>query len=70
MITVTLSSAIRDVMIEIQGEANTIQDIESAYYSFLETCHFVKCGEKPDHLQDLELVRVELTTQKNLIEVL
>lgn len=61
MITLTLSAVIRDVTVEIQGEANTLQEISDAWTSFLEAAHYIDTGVEPRSFSDLDITRQNLT---------
>jgi len=62
MILLTLSTVINDVTVEIQGEANDLDEIQEAWESFLLSTYQVEYGAKPASYKDLDI------HQKNLCD--
>ncbi|PWR75363.1 hypothetical protein ACKUB1_09670 [Methanospirillum stamsii] len=52
MILLRLSTEINGVTIEIEGEANTLEEIQEAWESFILTTYRVENGQNPDSIKD------------------
>jgi hypothetical protein len=57
MITLTLCTVINDVTVDIQGEANDLDEIKEAWEAFILTTYQVKHGMGPAGYKDLDLHR-------------
>jgi hypothetical protein len=69
MILLTLSTVINDVTVEIQGEANDLDEIRESWESFLLATYQVEHGSKPGSIKDLKIHQENLTNLP-IIEVL
>lgn len=69
MILLTLSSVINDVTVEIQGEANDLNEIQEAWESFILATSQVEQGSRSGSARDLK-IRHENQTHLPILEVL
>jgi len=60
MILLTLSTVINDVTIEVQGEANTMDEITEAWETFQISTHQVEYGRNPSGFKKLDICRQNL----------
>ena len=57
MIFLTLSTVINDITVEIQGEANDLEEIREAWESFLLSTYQVEHGNGPGGFKNLDIHR-------------
>jgi hypothetical protein len=68
MILLTLSTVINDVTVEIQGEANDLDQIQETWETFVLTTYQVENGSKPGSTKDLR-IQNEILTRQPIVEV-
>jgi hypothetical protein len=61
MILLRLSTEINDVMVEVEGEANDLDQIQEAWESFVLATYQVENGHKPGRMKDLVIHEMNLT---------
>ena len=74
MILLRLSTDINGVMVEVEGEANDLFDIQESWKSFVLATYQVENGHKPGRMKDLVIHEMNLTNPPKccdeIIEVL
>jgi len=71
MILLRLSTVVNDVTVEIEGEADSLIDIQEVWESFVLSTYQVEHGSGPSRTEDLYIHQHELTkTVNDIIEVL
>lgn len=72
MILLRLSTEINGVTVEVEGEANDLDQIYESWEAFILSTYQVETGNRPTSYKDLDIHRQNLTqTQTNeIIEVL
>ena len=60
MIILRLSRSINEVMVEIEGEANDLTQIQEAWESFLLSTYQVETGKSVTSFKDLDIHRQNL----------
>ncbi len=60
MITLSLSTVIHDVTVEVQGEANDLDEIKEAWEAFILSTYQVEYGTNPGKVKDLDIHRLNL----------
>lgn len=68
MILLRLSTEINSVTVEIEGEANDLDQIQEAWESFILATYQVETGRRPTSLKDLDIHRQNLCAP--IVEVL
>ena len=61
MILLRLSTKINDVMVEIEGEANNLEEIQEAWESFILATYRVENGHDPSRMKDLVIHEMNIT---------
>lgn len=61
MILLKLSTIIHDVTVEVEGEANDLEQIQEAWESFILTTYQVEHGSRPGSIRDLKIHQENLT---------
>ena len=69
MILLTLSSVINDVTVEVQGEANDLNEIQETWESFVLATYQVEQGSRLGSPRDLK-IHQENQTNQPIMEVL
>jgi len=57
MITLSLSTVIHDVTVEVQGEANDLDDIQEAWEAFILSTYHVEYGSKTTIKQNISRIQ-------------
>ena len=57
MILLRLSTSINDISVEVEGEANTLDEIREAWESFILSTYQVETGCSPTSYKDLDIHR-------------
>lgn len=60
MILLRLSTEINTVTVEVEGEANDLDQIQEAWESFILATYQVETGRRPTSLKDLDIHRHNL----------
>ena len=60
MILLRLSTEVNGVTVEIEGEANHLEEIQEAWESFILATYHVENGCRPASLKDLDIHRQNL----------
>jgi len=68
MITLTLSIVIHDVTVEVQGEANDLDEIREAWEAFILSTYQVEHGCSPGGFKDLDIHRLNLCSPVQEVE--
>ena len=68
MILLTLSTVINDVTVEIQGEANDLDQIQETWETFVLTTYQVENGSKLGSTKDLR-IQNEILPRQPIVEV-
>lgn len=61
MIALTLSTVIGNINVQIEGEANDLEDIREAWESFILSTYQVEYGTRPGSFRDLRIHQKNLT---------
>lgn len=61
MILLRLSTDINGVMVEVEGEANTLEEIQEAWESFILATYRVENGRNPSRMKDLVIHEMNIT---------
>jgi|GEM_PF-2193415 len=61
MILLRLTTSINEISVEVEGEANTLDEIREAWESFILSTYQVENGTKPNSFRELEIHRQNLT---------
>ena len=60
MILLRLSTEVNSVTVEVEGEANNLDEIQEAWESFILSTYQVENGRKPTSFKDLDIHRQNL----------
>lgn len=69
MILLRLSAVVNDVTVEVEGEANDLDQIRESWESFILATYQVEHGSTPGSIRDLKIHQENLTNPP-IIEVL
>ncbi len=61
MILLRLSTEINSVTVEIEGEANTLEEIQEAWEAFILATYRVENGRNPSRMKDLIIHEMNIT---------
>jgi len=61
MILLRLSTVINGVTVEVEGEANNLEEIQEAWESFILATYRVENGRDPSRMKDLVIHEMNLT---------
>lgn len=69
MILLRLSTEINGVTVEVEGEANTLEEIQEAWESFILTTYRVENGHNPNTMKDLIIHEMNITNPPKCGEI-
>ena len=70
MILLRLSTDINGVMVEVEGEANDLFDIQESWKSFVLATYQVENGHKPGRMKDLAIHEMNITSPPKCGEII
>ena len=69
MILLRLSTEINGVTVEVEGEANTLEEIQEAWESFILTTYRVENGHNSSTMKDLIIHEMNITNPPKCGEI-